>query len=331
MSQLRRAGIGGTSDISWLTRRSFMAGVAAAGAAVSLAGSRLGAADTQARKFKIQLSPGMIGIRANLADQVALASQYGFEAIEPSTNELASMKPEALEKLRAEMKSKNLVWGSTAMSMPFNGTDQAFKSFVEKLPAIAQTLQKAGASRIGTWLIPGDRQLTYVENFRKTAKRLIEVARVFDDHGVMLGLEYLGPKTMRERMKYPFVHCMKEMRELIAETGAKNVGLMLDSWHWFNSSETPEDVKSLTNHDIVYVHLNDAPAGVPLDQQVDSHRALPASTGVINIGGFLDALIAIGYDGPAAAEPFDNSLRQMPRDEAVKKTIDAIHAALAKA
>jgi len=331
MSQLRRAGTGGTSDISSLSRRRFLAEALAAGAAVSMMGSRVEAADTQARKFKIQLSPGMIGIRANLNDQVALASQFGFEAIEPSTGELASMKPEDFEKLREDMKAKNLVWGSTAMSMPFNGSDEAFKTFVEKLPGIAQTLQKAGANRIGTWLIPGDRQLTYVENFRRTTKRLVEVCKIFDDHAIVFGLEYLGPKTIRERMKYPFVHTMRETKELIAETGAKNLGFMLDSWHCFNSSETPEDVKSLTNHDVVYVHLNDAPAGIPLDQQVDSHRALPASTGVINIGGFPGALIEIGYDGPAAAEPFDNSLRQMPRDQAVKKTIDAIHVALAKA
>src|SRR5207248_1253466 len=152
---------------------------------------------------KIQLSPGMIGIRADLNDQVALASQYGFEAIEPATGELASMKPEALDKLREDMKSKNLVWGSTAMSMPFNGSDQAFKTFVEKLPGVAQTLQKAGANRIGTWLTPGDRQLTYVENFRRTTKRLVEVCKIFDDQGIVFGLEYLGPKTMRERMKYP--------------------------------------------------------------------------------------------------------------------------------
>jgi len=330
MAEVRRDEIGGTSDMSSLSRRSFMAGVAAAGAAVVVAGSRVAASEPSKRTWKIQLSPGMIGIRANLNDQVALASQYGFEAIEPSVGELDKIKPEAMEKLRDEMKSKNLVWGSTAMSMPFNGNDQAFKTFVEKLPGISQTLQKAGASRMGTWLIPGDGQLTYVENFRRTTKRLVEVSKIFDDHGIMFGLEYLGPKTIRERMKYPFVHCMKETRELIAETGAKNLGFMLDSWHWFNSSESPEDIKGLTSHDIVYVHLNDAPAGIPLDKQVDSHRALPASTGIINIGGFMAALNAIGYDGPAAAEPFDNSLKQMPRDEAVKKTIDAIHAALAK-
>jgi sugar phosphate isomerase/epimerase len=320
-----------TSRIPPLSRRAFLASAAFAGTALATPGAtNVFAADNPARKFKIELDPGMIGIRANLKDQLALAVQFGFEAIEPLANELAGMSPDALTQFRDEMKSKNIVWGSTTMSMPLAADDQQYQSFFAKIPAAAATLQKAGASRIGTWLTPGNGQLTYVENFRRHAKRITEVSKVFDDHGIQFGLEYLGPKTMRARMKYPFVHTMREMRELIAETGAKNLGLMLDSWHWFNSSETPADIKTLTNHDIVFVHLNDAPANVPLDQQVDNHRALPATTGVIDIGGFLGALIAIGYDGPASAEPFDNTLRQIPRDEALKRTIDSVHNALSK-
>jgi sugar phosphate isomerase/epimerase len=120
------------------------------------------------------------------------------------------------------------------------------------------------------------------------------------------------------------------MLEVIEASGAKNAGLIVDSWHWFNAQETPDDVRKLRNDQIVWVHLNDAPAGVPLDQQVDNRRALPASTGVINISGFLAALIAIGYDGPVSAEPFDNSLRTIPREEAAKRAIDAIYKALAE-
>ena len=313
-----------------LSRRQFVAASAVAAAGMSMIAAPAKAADAKDRKFKISLNPGMAGIRANLADELALASKFGFEAIEPSVGELSKMSPDAIAKFREEMKAKNIVWGSTAMSMPFNGNDGAYAAFLPKVTAAAETLQKAGANRIGTWLIPGDGQLTYVENFRRHTKRLIEVSKIFDDHGIVFGLEYLGPKTIRARMKYPFVHCMKEMRELIAETGAKNLGLMLDSWHWFNSSESPADVKALTNHDVVFVHLNDAPANVPLDQQIDSHRALAASTGVIDIGGFLGALIDIGYDGPAASEPFDNTLGRMPREEALQKTIDALHAAIGK-
>ena len=37
----------------------------------------------------------------------------------------------------------------------------------------------------------------------------------------------------------------------------------------------------MKNEDIVAVHLNDAPAGVPVDRQVDNRRELPmAATGL---------------------------------------------------
>ena len=36
------------------------------------------------RRFKICFNPGMIGISADLKDSIALAEQFGFEAIEPA-------------------------------------------------------------------------------------------------------------------------------------------------------------------------------------------------------------------------------------------------------
>jgi sugar phosphate isomerase/epimerase len=55
---------------------------------------------------------------------------------------------------------------------------------------------------------------------------------------------------------------------------------------------------------VVYVHVNDAPVGVPIAEQVDNKRELPGDTGVIDIAGFLKALHKIGYNGPIVAEPF---------------------------
>ena len=65
-------------------------------------------------------------------------------------------------------------------------------------------------------------------------------------------------------------------------------------------------LKALTPAQVVYVHVNDAPAGVPIDEQMDGVRALPGETGVIDIAGFLKALQGIGYDGPVTPEPFVN-------------------------
>ena len=63
---------------------------------------------------------------------------------------------------------------------------------------------------------------------------------------------------------------------------------------------------------MVLCHLNDAPRGIPVEQQVDNRRGLPCATGVIDVKTFLGAMIRIGYDGPVVCEPFSQELRQMP-------------------
>jgi sugar phosphate isomerase/epimerase len=75
--------------------------------------------------------------------------------------------------------------------------------------------------------------------------------------------------------------------------------------------------------------MSDAPAGIPVDQQVDSVRALPASTGVIDAKGFLNAINQVGYDGPVAAEPMSKELRSLPPEEALAQVAAAMKKAFA--
>jgi sugar phosphate isomerase/epimerase len=119
------------------------------------------------------------------------------------------------------------------------------------------------------------------------------------------------------------------MKELITEIDRPNVGFVLDSWHWFTAEENEDDLLGLANEQIVAVDLNDAPEGIPVDQQVDSRRRLPTATGVIDVKTFLSALLRLGYDGPVRAEPFDRSLGELPTDEAVAKTAAAMKEAFA--
>src|SRR5262249_51339496 len=160
-------------------------------------------------------------------------------------------------------------------------------------------------NRISTWLIPCDAKLTYVENFRQHAARLSEVAKVLKDHQIRLGLEYVGPKTSWASRRFTFIHTMAEMKDLIGEINTGNVGLVIDSWHGWHAGESAADIRSLKDSDVIAVDLNDAPAGIPRDEQVDNRRELPCATGVIDVGELLTALNEIGYDGPVRAEPFN--------------------------
>ena len=181
---------------------------------------------------------------------------------------------------------------------------------------------------MGTWLSPSHDELTYRANFRQHGARLREVAGILKDHGIRLGLEYVGTQQLLVRSRYPFLHTLAETRELIAEIGTGNVGLVLDTWHWWTAGDTAADLLTLKNGDVVSVDLNDAPKGVAKEQQKDNQRELPAATGVIDIAAFLNALVAIGYDGPARPEPFNQVLNALDNEPACAASSAALHKAM---
>ncbi len=312
------------------SRREFLATTAALG--LTGAGlARLSGAEeeTPRRKFKKTLACGMIQVRADQREAIRFAHQFGFEAVEPDTGFLLGQSETQLEQLRAELQQKNLVWGAAGLPVEFRRDESGFQAAMQRLPETAQGLQRAGVTRIATWLRPYHQSLTYVANFRQHARRLREVAKVLADHGQRLGLEYVGPKTSWTRSRYSFIHSMAEMKELIAEIDRDNVGFLLDSWHWYTAQENRDDLLSLTNHDVVACHLNDAPKDIPVDQQRDNSRELPAATGVIDLKTFLGALVQIGYDGPVCAEPFYRPLRNMLQQEALGVVAAAMDKAFA--
>ena len=64
---------------------------------------------------------------------------------------------------------------------------------------------------------------------------------------------------------------------------------------------------------------------------VDGKRELPASTGVIDIKGFLGALEKIGFEGPVRVEPFNDAVRKMSPDEACDAAMAGLKKAFAQA
>jgi len=141
----------------------------------------------------------------------------------------------------------------------------------------------------------------------------------------------VAPRTLWRSERHPFTHTMSETKELLVAIGTDNLGIQLDSWHWFNAEETAKDLLTLRSSDVLTVDLNDAPRGLTLDQYRDDHRELPAATGVIPVAEFLGSLVQIGYDGPIQAEPFNAALRAMPIDQACAAASAAIRKAFSLA
>ncbi|MCK5805716.1 MAG: sugar phosphate isomerase/epimerase [Lentisphaeria bacterium] len=254
------------------------------------------------------LTPGCVGLSGPSEEVFALAKSVGFEGIDPPMSE-------PVEHIRALHEEHGMRVGCLALPTNFRTDENTFGEGLGMLPDAASKAAAIGCTRCVTWIGPSSDELPFAENFRRHALRLASVARVLGDNGLRLGLEFVGPKTSWTKGRHPFIHTQGGMLELIEAIGEPNVGLMLDAWHWYTSGGTAADILSLTNDQVVQVHLNDAPAGIPSDEQLDNVRELPGATGVIDLATFLGALKKIEYDGPITPEPFSARLRELPREK----------------
>jgi len=298
--------------------------MAAAAAVGWMASSSRAAQSKGGVKFFKNFAPGHLGVRANQRQALDYAVKYGFGGISPSEGEFENKSAAEIGDWLAMMKDKGVQYGAAGLSPEFRRDDDRFRSDIAQYPKRAALLKQLGVTRVATWILPGSNELTYLENFKQHETRLREAAKVLNDNDIRLGLEFVGPRTSRRRFRYPFACAQRDMMELATAIGTDNVGLLVDSWHWYTSHGTIEELTQLSNKDIVHVHVNDAPSGVEVDEQIDNRRGLPATTGVIDMKGFVSALVKIGYDGPVECEPFDQELRKMEPDAAVQKTAESL-------
>ena len=203
-----------------------------------------------------------------------------------------------------------------AWGIPFNwrGSQEDFEAGFAKMTVQVKQMQAVGVTRCGTWIVPGSNELTLAENTEFHRNRLKPIGELLADHDMILGLEFVGPRTSRAKFKYEFYYCLTPMFEF-AQTVGPNVGLLVDAWHVHTSESSLEELAKVPADLIALVHINDAPPNLTQDEYLDHKRCLPASTGVIDLPAFMATLREIGYEGPVEAEPFDESLKELATDK----------------
>jgi len=268
------------------------------------------------------LSPGAIGIHIGLEESVALAARHDWAGCDLPAAEAAQIAAERsvddVAAIFAQAGVRPGGWG-----LPLNWREPYDQAALDALSQQAAVAAKLGCTRATTWLTPGSNERPFRENFAFHVAQLLPVAQVLAEHGCRLGLEFIGPRTMRNSLRYGFIYSPEGMLCLAEAIGA-NVGLLLDSYHWYTAVGSLADIRTLRVEDVVYVHVNDAPAGLAVEEQLDLVRRLPGATGVIDIAGFLQALRELGYDGPVTPEPFDKSLAALPADEVCRIARDSM-------
>lgn len=252
------------------------------------------------------LNAGAIGIRDySLEQTIKLAKATGFSGVDFDIKEAAQLTNDnGIDSLKALFTDNNIKPGAWGPPVNWRGDEDTWKIDLEALPAIAEVAAEIGALRASTWIMPSDAKLDFNANFKFHTERLGAIAEILKPHNIRFGLEFIGPQTLRPSDKHAFVYTMEGMLDLCNAIGTGNMGLLFDAWHLYTSGGQLDDMDKLTNHDIVNVHVNDAPEGLTMAEYDDHDRRLPMETGVMPLEGFMKKLEGLGYDGPVTAEPF---------------------------
>ena len=233
---------------------------------------------------------------------IELASAYGFETVDIDAAGLAARH--GVEGAKELLARHNVSLGSVGLPVEWRASEEKFLEGLGKLREVAEATAALGGTRCCTYILPST-DLPAAGFMASAVRRLRLCANILGAYGIRLGLEYVGPHHLRTAWANPFIWTQQDTLELAAAIQLPNVGLLVDSIHWYTNGLTEQDLASLDASQIVHVHLNDAP-DVPVEEVLDNGRLLPGE-GVIDLAAFLRGLAAAGYDGPVSQEVLTQS------------------------
>lgn len=276
------------------------------------------------KRLKASLNPGAIGLKCSPKELLDFAIKYEFNSISPLIGDLLKLSESNREAYLSKMRKNKITFDSAGLPIEFRTSELKFRDGFEFLKNNINKIVALNISSFVTWIMPTHKSLTYNKNFFQHRTRLNKIASLLENSGLKLGLEYVGPKTLVIRDKYPFLHSISELKELIEAIGKNNIGYLLDSFHTYCAEDKLADLDFLNGDDIISVQLNDGVLGRSVETQMDLERELPGDTKIIDIKAFINFIRSKGYEGPVSVEPFNNVLNKMDANKKLQRVRESL-------
>lgn len=273
------------------------------------------------------LNPSIVG-GMSLEDFFKLAGELGYGGADLNLPAAAQKaQRESVDAVKELFKSTGVRPAAFGLPVDFRGDEQKYQAGLEALPKLCELAVALDCPRTVTWIMSGSDELTYEQNMMFHVKRLKPVNDVLREHGIRFGLEFVGPLHIRAGRKHQFIYTIAGALELGDRIG-EGTGLLLDSFHWFTTEATVEDILKVPVERIVHVHVNDAP-DKPVAEQMDNQRLLPGE-GVIDLKGFLGALKQLGYKDFLSVEVLGPRPKEFEPREAARRSLEGLNRVLAQ-
>ncbi|MFC3746228.1 sugar phosphate isomerase/epimerase family protein [Paenibacillus sp. GCM10012306] len=243
------------------------------------------------------LTTAGLGSFASIEEYIRGAAEFGFQAVD--LNPLELIQELGQDKALELLESTGVTIGSFSLDVDWRSTEENFRAGLEQLVRVAEAAAALNCKACCTYILPST-DLPAAPFMIAATRRLRLCADILGAYGISLGLEFVGSQHLRTQWANPFIWTMDDTLEWMEAINSRNVGLLLDSYHWYTNELALDDLLKLKPEQITHVHINDAKE-LPIPELQDGDRLYPGE-GVIDLAGFLGTLAKIGYHGVVAQE-----------------------------
>ncbi len=278
------------------------------------------------------LSAAGLGVSGRQSELIELALTYGFRGFDVDMERLVKQaQHNSLEFAGRFIESaasfaEGFSIGGWDVDVDWEADDAAFSENLTKLNQAIEVAAKVGAKRCFTTIEPGSDSLAMHENFQRISGRIGQVAAALAHHDIRLGLNFRAAPAAREGKAHEFIHDFEGLTTLCSTVGQANVGLVLDTWNWFVGGGGMDQLKDLTNDQLVVVRLADVPGDADMSTIEEKQRILPSEDGLIDCDAIVKLLVDKSYDGPVTPYPRAASFSGKTRESIVQESADCLEA-----
>lgn len=270
------------------------------------------------------LNTTALGVTGRQSELIELALTYGFAGLDIDLSDIVKRaRTRGLDSARRYVASAGLKMGEFALALDWRTSEVTYRTTLVSLKETAEIAAAFGAANCTTTIEPFAGELPYHEDFELHRRRLAEVGEILAAHQIRLGVALpFVPSGEDEADRTAFIRQPETLVTLIKTIGSPHVGLTLDTWTWYATGGTFEQLCEVPTAQLVAARFADAPAGTDVAKLTEQDRCLPGEGGAIDCAAILRHLAASRFPGPLTLHPHPSHLHGLTRDGIVQRARD---------
>jgi len=272
-------------------------------------------------------SAPLLGISGRQSELIELALTYGFRGIDVDMTDMVKRSQRTdFEDASKYLRAADILVGGFSADVQLDADDAVFNAQLAALHSLAETASKLKGVRAFTLLPAATDRMPIHEYFEFLLGRLEQMGKVLSGHQIQLGCSINAASDSADGKQFPAVRNIETLVALIKTVATKNVGLVIDSWHWHVGGGTSEHLQQLDPSRVVVVRLADLSADAKPAEAKISDRVVPTLGGRIDQASLIKWLAEHSFEGPVVPCSSTAKAKGQTRESIVNKAQEGIDA-----